>query len=172
VYAIVKLKRVPKRAYTLDGIAYLRLMNPDDAAVVDWFNRTVKGTPVIVEAQGDGYREFTRIAMHTGLPTVLGWEHHARQRGLTHEGALMRRKAIQAIYIHEDIELTKKLLVDNNVDFVIVGKIERNTYRRLDLAKFDNHPEIFTKVISFGDTSVYVTYFSKYNQRFASEMHK
>jgi YYY domain-containing protein len=172
VYAIVKLKRVPKRTYTLDGIAYLRLMNPDDAAVVDWFNKTVEGTPIIVEAQGDGYREFTRIAMHTGLPTVLGWEHHARQRGLSHEGALMRRKAIQAIYIHEDLELTKKLLVENNVDFVIVGKIEHNTYKRLDQAKFDNHPEIFTKVVSFGDTSVYVTYFSKYNQRYSSEMQK
>ncbi len=172
VYAIVKLKRVPKRVYTLDGIAYLRRMNPDDAAVVDWFNSTVKGTPVIVEAQGDGYREFTRIAMHTGLPTVLGWEHHARQRGLSHEAALMRRKAIQAIYIHEDIELTKKLLVEHNVDFVIVGNIERNTYRRLDLAKFDNHPEIFSKVVSFGDTSVYVTYLSKYNQRYASGMQK
>jgi YYY domain-containing protein len=168
VYAIVKLKRVPKRVYTFDGIAYLRHMNPDDAAVVDWFNRTVKGTPVIVEAQGDGYREFTRIAMHTGLPTVLGWEHHARQRGLSHEGALERRKAIQAIYIHEDMELTKKLLVAHNVDFVIVGNIERNTYRRLDPAKFENHPEIFTKVVSFGDASVYVTYFSKFNQVYGS----
>jgi uncharacterized membrane protein len=172
VFAIVKLKRVPKRVYTLDGIAYLRLMNPDDAAVVDWFNRTVKGTPVILEAQGDSYREFTRIAMHTGLPTVMGWEHHARQRGLSHEGALMRRKAIQAIYTHEDIEMTKTLLAEHNVDFVIVGDIERATYRRLDITKFENHPEIFTKVISFGDTTVYVTYFSKYNQRYASEIQK
>lgn len=168
VYAIVVLKRVPKRMYTLDGIAYLRDMNPDDAAVIDWFNTNVKGTPVILEAHGDAYREYTRIAMHTGLPTVLGWEHHARQRGLSGEEAIERRKAIQAIYTHEDIELTRKLLVGLRIDFVIVGKIERATYRRLDLDKFEKHPEIFTKVVTFGDTTVYATYFSKFNTSYGS----
>jgi uncharacterized membrane protein len=184
VYAIVKLKRVPKRIYTLDGLAFVREMDPkapgvaewssrainaDDVAVIDWFNATIKGTPVIVEAQGDGYREFTRIAMHTGLPTLMGWEHHARQRGLSHEGALERRKAIQAIYTSEDREQIKKLLVTHAIDFVIVGRIERNTYRRLNINTFANAPDIFTKVASFGDTSVYVTYFSKYNQSYARE---
>jgi YYY domain-containing protein len=168
VFAIVKMKRVPKRLYTLDGIAYLREMNPDDAGLVDWFNTNVKGTPVILEAQGDGYREFTRISMHTGLPTVLGWEHHAHQRGLSHEGALERRKAIQAIYTHEDLELTRKLLVDYGVDFVVVGKIEKATYRRLDPDKFERHPELFTKVVSFGDTTLYVTYLSQYSKQFGS----
>jgi YYY domain-containing protein len=172
VYAVVKMKRVPKRFYTLDGIAYLREMNPDDAAVIDWFNANVKGTPVILEAQGDGYREFTRIAMHTGLPTVLGWEHHARQRGLSHESALARRKAIQAIYTQEDMEATKKLLLENAIDFVIVGKIERSTYRRLSMDRFDGHPEMFTKVATFGETSIYVTYFSKYNQLYRSGTHQ
>lgn len=184
VYAIVKLKRVPKRIYTLDGLAFVREMDPkapgvaewssrainaDDVAVIDWFNATIKGTPVIVEAQGDGYREFTRIAMHTGLPTLMGWEHHARQRGLSHEGALERRKAIQAIYTSEDREQIKKLLVTHAIEFVIVGRIERNTYRRLNINTFENAPDIFTKVASFGDTSVYVTYFSKYNQSYARE---
>jgi YYY domain-containing protein len=169
VYAVVKMKRVPKRYYTFDGIAYLRDLNPDDAAVIDWFNSHIQGTPVILEAHGDGYREFTRIAMHTGLPTVLGWEHHARQRGLTHESAIARRKAIQGIYTSEDIEQTKKMLLDNAVDFVIVGKIEKATYRRLSSEKFDMHPEIFTKVASFGESHIYVTYFSKYNQMYRSE---
>ncbi|MFO0007092.1 MAG: hypothetical protein ACK559_38855, partial [bacterium] len=94
---------------------------------------------------------------------VFGWEHHARQRGLSHESALDRRKAIQTIYTHEDIELTKQLLLNYNVDFVVVGAVERNTYRRLDQAKFDDHPELFTKVFESGKTSIYVTYFSKYN---------
>ncbi len=163
VYAVVKMKRVPKRTYTLDGIAYLKDLNPDDGAAVKWLNRNVVGTPVLLEAQGDGYREFTRICMHTGIPVVFGWEHHARQRGLSHESALDRRKAIQTIYTHEDIELTKQLLLNYNVDFVVVGAVERNTYRRLDQSKFDDHPELFTKVFESGKTSIYVTYFSKYN---------
>ncbi len=168
VFAILRLQRIPKRTYTLDGIAYLRDLNPDDAAAVDWLNKYIKGTPVMLEAQGDGYREFTRICMHTGIPVVFGWEHHARQRGLSHEAALDRRKAIQAIYTHEDIELVKQLLLNYDVDFIVVGAIERNTYRRLDSARFDGHPELFTKIFESGRTSIYVTYFSKYNPAYGS----
>jgi YYY domain-containing protein len=163
VYAVVRQKRVNSRHYTLDGIAYLRHMNPDDAALIAWLNSNVKGTPTILEAQGDAYREFTRISMHTGLPTVLGWEHHAKQRGLPEMEALARRKAIQAVYISEDVEVTKRLLLENRVDFIVVGSIERATYRRLDPTKFESHPELFTKVASFGATTLYVTYFSKFN---------
>jgi uncharacterized membrane protein len=168
VYAVAHQKRVNSRHYTLDGIAYLRDMNPDDAALIAWLNSNVKGTPTILEAHGDAYREYTRISMHTGLPTVLGWEHHAKQRGLPEREALERRKAIQAVYIHEDIEVTKQLLLENKVDFIVVGSIERATYRRLDPTKFENHPELFTKVASFGATTLYVTYFSKFNPNYGS----
>jgi uncharacterized membrane protein len=168
VYAIARLKRVNSRHYTLDGIAYLKDMNPDDAALIAWLNEHVKGTPTVLEAQGDAYREYTRISMHTGLPTVLGWEHHAKQRGLSEREALDRRKAIQSVYIHEDIEVTKKLLLENKVDFIVVGAIERATYRRLDPAKFENHPELFTKVATFGATTLYVTCFSKFNPVYGS----
>lgn len=168
VYAIARLKRVNSRHYTLDGIAYLKDMNPDDAALIAWLNKNVKGTPTVLEAQGDAYREYTRISMHTGLPTVLGWEHHAKQRGLSEREALDRRKAIQAVYIHEDIELTKKLLLENKVDFIVVGNIERATYKRLDPLKFESHPELFTKVATFGATTLYVTYFSKFNPVYGS----
>jgi uncharacterized membrane protein len=168
VYAIARLKRVNSRHYTLDGIAYLKDMNPDDAALIAWLNKNVKGTPTVLEAQGDAYREYTRISMHTGLPTVLGWEHHAKQRGLSEREALDRRKAIQAVYIHEDIELTKKLLLENKVDFIVVGNIERATYKRLDPLKFESHPELFTKVATFGATTLYVTYFSKFNPAYGS----
>jgi YYY domain-containing protein len=168
VFAVLRMQRVPKRTYTLDGTAYLRHSNPDDAAAANWLNRNVKGTPVMLEAQGDGYREFTRICMHTGIPVVFGWEHHARQRGLSHESALDRRKAIQAIYTHEDIEHVKQQLLNYKVDFIVVGAVERNTYRRLDPARFDGHPELFTKVFESGRTSIYVTYFSKYHPNYGS----
>lgn len=170
VYAIIRLNRVPSGYYTLDGIKYLEGTNPDDAALIAWLNDHVVGTPTVLEAHGDAYREYTRISMHTGLPTLLGWEHHARQRGLEHESALDRRKAIQAIYTHEDIELTKRLLLEYRVDFIVVGTVERATYRRLDPQKFDAHPELFTKVASFGNSALYVTYFSKYNEMYRSGM--
>ena len=35
----------------------------------------------MAEAAGISYNRFTRIAMHTGQPTVVGWEWHLKQRG-------------------------------------------------------------------------------------------
>jgi len=168
ITATVMLDRVPKRHYTLDGLAYLPEMYSDDAQAIAWLNKNVKGIAVIVEAQGDSYREFTRIAMHTGLPTVMGWEHHVRQRGLADVEVPVRKKAIRTIYTSEDLELTKGYLAQYGVDFVVIGAIERTSYRPLILSKFDEHPEIFTKVASFGKTDIYRTYLSKFNPSYMS----
>jgi uncharacterized membrane protein len=106
--------------------------------------------------------------MHTGLPVVLGWEHHAKQRGLPPEEAQRRKKAIQTIYTTEDVELTRQLLLDLRVDYIVIGTVERNSYRRLNVDKFESRPDLFTKVASFGAASLYVTYFSKYNPTYQS----
>ena len=163
VWAVVTIDRGLKRIYTLDGLAWLPYKFSEDAQVIQWLNNNVDGIATIVEAQGDGYREFTRIAMHTGLPTVLGWEHHVRQRGLSHEEVPQRKRAIQAIYTSDDLELTKRYLAQYGIDFVILGDVERANYRPLALAKFEEHPEVFTKVASFGNTAIYKTYLSKVN---------
>jgi uncharacterized membrane protein len=163
VWAVVTIDRGLKRIYTLDGLAWLPYKFSEDAQVIQWLNNNVDGIATIVEAQGDSYREFTRIAMHTGLPTVLGWEHHVRQRGLSQEEVPQRKRAIQAIYTSDDLELTKRYLAQYGIDFVILGDVERANYRPLALAKFEEHPEVFTKVASFGNTAIYKTYLSKVN---------
>lgn len=168
VYATIILKRVPVRFFTLDGTAFLPEMPQakEDAQVVQWLNEKVKGLATVLEAHGDAYREFTRISMNTGLPTVLGWEHHSRQRGLTDAALLDRKKAIRAIYSSDDLELTKRLLVGYKIDFIVVGQLERSNNRPFYPEKFDDHPEIFTKVASFGNTHLYVTYFSPFNPNY------
>ncbi len=171
VFATVILKRVPVRHYTLDGTAFLPDLpqTKEDAQIVAWLNENVKGMATVLEAHGDPYREFTRISMYTGLPTILGWEHHTRQRGLSSEALTERKKAIRAIYSSDDLDLTKNLLVEYKIDFVVVGNIERANNRPFQSEKFDEHPELFTKVVTFGGTSLYVTYFSKYNKNYKSE---
>jgi uncharacterized membrane protein len=168
VYATIILKRVPVRFYTLDGTAFLPELPQakEDAQVVQWLNKNVKGLATVLEAHGDAYREFTRISMNTGLPTVLGWEHHTRQRGLTDQALLERKKAIRAIYSSDDLELTKKLLVEYGIDFIVIGQLERANNRPFYPEKFDDHPEMFTKVASFGKTHIYVTYFSSFNPNY------
>jgi len=54
----------------------------------------------------------------------------------------------------------------------IVGDVERATYKPIATAKFEEHPEVFTKVASFGDTSIYRTYLSKYNPTYKSALKK
>ncbi len=171
IYATVTLKRVPVRYFTLNGVQFLPDLPQvkEDAHVIAWLNENIKGTATILEAHGDPYREFTRISMYTGLPTILGWEHHTRQRGLSNEALMERKKAIRAIYSSDDIDLTKSLLTKLKVDFVIVGNLERANNRPFQFEKFEDHPELFTKVATFGDTSVYVTYFSQFNPAYKSE---
>lgn len=168
IYATVTLQRVPTRFYTLNGTAFLPELPQarEDAQVVAWLNKNVSGMATILEAHGDAYREFTRISMNTGIPTVLGWEHHTRQRGLTDQALLERKRAIRAIYSSDDLELTKNLLVAYKIDYIIVGQLERANNRPFYPEKFDNHPELFTKVASFGNTHIYVTYFSKFNPNY------
>jgi hypothetical protein len=170
LWATIKLQRVPVRFYTLDGTAFLSEVPQarEDAQVAIWLNTHVPGMATILEAHGDSYREFTRISMNTGLPTVLGWEHHTRQRGLTEQALLDRKKSIRAIYSSDDLELTKELLVKYKIDFVVVGKIERDNNRPFYPEKFEGHPEMFTEVARFGNTHIYVTYFSTFNPNFMS----
>jgi YYY domain-containing protein len=168
IYATVNLQRVPTRFYTLNGTAFLPELPQarEDAQVVAWLNENVSGMATILEAHGDAYREFTRISMNTGIPTVLGWEHHTRQRGLTDQALLERKRAIRAIYSSDDLEITKNLLVAYKIDFIVIGQLERANNRPFYPEKFDNHPELFTKVASFGNTHIYVTYFSKFNPNY------
>lgn len=67
---------------TLDSTAYLgnKPQFADDYKVIQWINENVEGSPVIVERNGDGaYQPGSRFATNTGIPTVLGWEHHELQ---------------------------------------------------------------------------------------------
>ena len=54
---------------------------PGSTSAVLWLRSTLRGTPVVLEAQGPSYQDFGRISMLTGLPTVLGWDYHVKQRG-------------------------------------------------------------------------------------------
>jgi YYY domain-containing protein len=166
VKAVVMMKRVPVRYFTLDGAAYLRDVDRDDYELIKWLNGTVSGTPTILEAQGDSYRHYTRIAMHTGIPTVLGWEYHVLQRGLPHEELIERKAAVREIYTGYDMDTTRDLLQRLHVDLIVVSGVERELYAAGDVEKFDRHPELFIPVVSFGQARLYVSAFSPYRSIF------
>jgi YYY domain-containing protein len=170
IVGVIRMQRVPTRDFTLDGAAYLWHSEPEDAAVIAWLNANITGTPTVLEAQGDSYREFTRIAMHSGLPTVLGWEHHVGQRGLPHVELLNRKQSIRQIYSTSDLSFAKNLLLQNRIDLIVVSSLERQTYPANGLTKFEENPNVFIPLYRSGGAAIYATYFSTYNPEYRGNL--
>ncbi len=139
---------------TLDGLAYLEQKRPGEAQAIAWAQRSIRGTPVVLEAQGPPYQEFGRISMLTGLPTVLGWEHHVLQRGNPRPEIEARRDAVCRIYSGRDLLVVEKLLRRYHVGYVWVGGLERATYPPEGLQKF-GEGGLFELAYENQDTRVY-----------------
>jgi uncharacterized membrane protein len=113
---------------TLDGAAYLARQNPADAAAVDWLRQNVPGAATVLEAHGGSYTYAGRISAQTGLPTLLGWEGHELQwRGNTVEQD-QRKPIIERIYGSATGAELQGLLNQWQIDYVVVGDLERQTY--------------------------------------------
>ncbi len=130
---------------SLDGMAYRERMRagPGEYRATLWLRRTIRGTPVLLEAQGPSYQEFSRISMLTGLPTVLGWEYHVEQRGNSGNEVAARREAVRFLYTSPRAEPIEGLLRKYHVGYVYVGWLEKKTYPADGLKKFDTTPELF-----------------------------
>jgi YYY domain-containing protein len=147
---------MPSEVPTLDGMSYLRQARPAELAAYRWLNREIAGVPVLLEAHGDGYREFSRVSMNTGLPTVLGWEYHLFQQTHSWAEIYQRRDDVSALYSTTDEELAATLLRKYHVDLVFVGALERRTYPASGLAKFATWG-LTKPVFESGDVTIYAT---------------
>jgi YYY domain-containing protein len=140
---------------TLDGTAYLEVRAPGDRGAYEWINANVRGVPVILEAQGDAYQEFSRYSMMTGLPTVLGWEYHTFQRGHS-QAEIDRRKAdVRTAYTSKDAAEVAAVLRRTHVALVAVGPLERKTYGSGVAARFEAFADFLAPVYRNPDTTLY-----------------
>lgn len=136
----------------IDGTAYLETKYPQDYASINWINKYISGSPVILEAQGDSYTDYARISANTGLPTVLGWTVHEWLWRGTYDIPAPRIAEVQNIYTSKDLELTKTLLKKHNVKYVYIGGLEREKYPTLTEDKFGKLGKI---VFQNGTTKIY-----------------
>ncbi len=138
-------------ALTLDGNAYLRREHPDDFAALDWLRHNAQLSDVLLEATGNPYSYFARFSSNTGNPTVLGWANHeGLWRG--HDQEVMQRHGeIGRIYNTPSLEEARGLLNQYNVRWIIVGDLERETYKPEGLKKFSSLDVAFNS----GKTTVY-----------------
>jgi len=113
----------------------------DDLGAIEWLQRHVEGTPVIMEAHGGNpYRSTAaRVAMYTGLPTVIGWDWHQRQQRAVLSGDLVGRRIedVNNFYNATDPAVALAIVEKYDVEYIFVGALERAYYWPQGLAKFD-----------------------------------
>ncbi len=133
---------------TLDGTAFMDqavITDQDreiplkwDLEAIRWLQDNVAGTPTMLEATIPYFRWGARIAIHTGLPTVLGWDSHQWLQRWEYRPMIEQRKLdIQTIYETADFDLALRLLRQYDVDYIYLGDLERAYYQGPGLQKFD-----------------------------------
>ena len=121
---------------TLDGLAFVKGLDQAEYEAVQWLNRNIEGSPVIVETPGGSYTEYGRVSAWTGLPTVVQWPGHEMQwRGPIKELS-EREQDVHQIYSSADAAQVQRLLDKYGARYVYVGRLERERYGESVLGKF------------------------------------
>ncbi len=139
----------PPEGYTLDASAHLNRYWSDDAAAIHYLQSAPMG--VVAEAIGGSYSDHARIATYTGLPTVLGWPWHEFQWRGDWSAHGTREADIRTLYETSDWTTAWEILDRYQVRYIVVGTLERTTYRVRE-QKFQQHlPLLFRS----GNTVIY-----------------
>ena len=128
-----------ERDATLDGTAALAHSRPEDYAAINWLNHFLPAHGVIAEAVGGSYTEYGRVAVHSGLPTVLGWPGHELQWRGGFEPAAGREDAVHTLFSTRAWDEAAALLARYDIRYVYVGSLERQQFPAQGLQKFENH---------------------------------
>ena len=150
-----------KVKYTLNGIEFLKKRYIDRYNVVSYINSHIYGTPILMENFGPSYHTNTSIPYqkYTGLPIIHGWDHHIFQRGTTRENMAMKKKDIKKFYKTYDKEIIKNIIDKYDIDLVVVGEKELESYDILKKStpnKFEEFSDIFTLLYSSNNEKVYI----------------
>jgi uncharacterized membrane protein len=110
-----------------------------DREAIDWLRANVRGSPVILEGNTPLYRWGSRIAINTGLPTVIGWDWHQKQQRSIIDPAIIDRRIqnVSDIYNTPDVTAALGMMSRFHVKYIYVGDMERLYYNLVGLAKFD-----------------------------------
>ncbi len=159
-------------SHTLDGAVFMlgdavslnpAIYNDDnrplnlshDYAAILYMQDHVNGSPVFVEGHTEEYRWGSRFSIYTGLPSVVGWSWHVRQHNSLLDGAIVDSLIDEVNYFYntDDLLSAQEFLQRNQVQYVILGDLERAYYDPNGLPKFSKMLEQGFLKIVFGDNS-------------------
>ncbi len=160
--------------HALDGMAYMPYSTyregetdmdlSEDYRAIQWMQRNIQGSPVIVEANVPEYRWGTRYTIYAGLPGVVGWNWHQRQqRAVTPDTWVFERvDAVRMFYNTTVRSFAKDFLQRYGVQYIIVGQLERAIYDPGGLQKFadwngspGNADHLWEEIYRDGQTVIY-----------------
>ena len=145
--------------FTLDGMSFMKYSTylendtvmdlSQDHDAIRWMQDNIKGTPTIVEANLPEYRWGNRFTVYTGLPGVLGWNWHQRQQRAINppEWVTNRVEDINNFYSLADLEKAKEFIDKYQVEYIIVGQLEKAVYSGIGLEKFFDSKNILWEIV-------------------------
>ncbi|MCP4624465.1 MAG: hypothetical protein GY850_13200 [bacterium] len=159
---------VPALRRGLDGRAFMReavylrdgkrIALKHDLQAIVWLQKNIKGSPVILEAEGPLYSWTSRISIHTGLPTVIGWDWHQRQQRASADPQQVEKRIedVRQIYSAADPDQILPLLKKYRVSYIYVGPLETTRYPRKGIQKFKRYDgRYWTSVYRSEKVSIY-----------------
>lgn len=115
---------------TLDGLAWLRKENNGSYKAVQWCNRFLAGRPHIAEISYRHGGDHARFSSYTGLPAIIGWPHHTRERmHYVNYQIDQRVYDMERIYTSTDPQEVFRLAGQYDLQYLVFGQIERETQR-------------------------------------------
>lgn len=128
---------------TLDGLTLAKRFDPDEDAAIVWLERSVDGNPIVLEAVGDDYRDDQgRVSARTGFQTVLSWPGHEERWHGSRDPFEGRAEAVETFYTTTDVGRAEGILRQFDIEYVYVGRLEREKYGEQGLPKLEGFLEV------------------------------
>ena len=130
-----------------------------DWDAIQWLRREAQGSPVIAEGstEPDRYRWGGRFSIYTGLPSIIGWSWHQIQQRHGEQSAVGERLSdLNTLYTTTNPNAATAILRRYDVEYIIVGELERLYYPAPGLDKFETMADQgVVKVYSNAQVNIY-----------------
>ncbi|MCP5096494.1 MAG: hypothetical protein GY943_13155, partial [Chloroflexi bacterium] len=142
---------------TLDGMAFMEFVEYGDQNsstvplnfdydALRWIQSNVEGSPVVAEAYSHNYYRSigNRVAMYTGLPSIIGWSGHQNQQRAVVPGNKVNSRIndVERLFNTTQIQEAINVIEKYNVGYIYAGQLEWVYYAPEGLLKFDQMVEM------------------------------
>lgn len=135
-----------------DGLVWIKNTFPGDYEAIYWlrdqiafggssvlgdstdnqYQSTNNRKPVILEAVGESYTDYSRISAYTGITTPLGWPVHEWLWRGSYDEPGRRVEEVRAVYEATEPETIRLFLTKYHVDYIVIGDLERQKYPNIN----------------------------------------